>query len=188
MAGRRISILQRLLCVAFVLLSEGCVKADVPRAQPDGDAPRAANRMDCSQIFGSAYHSSEERTWFDSNCISWPAFKAADPAPGTVPSAPDAACQSVAGRPYASDQERQWFLTNCIGRVSTTPPSPAQSATTGPDRTNCDEIRGTPYRSDAERDWYLRNCPTVQQPPQAVASNAPPPINIISQQPFPPFR
>jgi hypothetical protein len=190
MAGRRISKVQWLLAAtAAVLLSAGCVKADVPSPKPPGEesAP-LANRMDCGKIYGSAYHSPEERAWFETNCISWPAFRSADPPPGAAPSAADASCQSVAGRPYASDQERQWFLTNCVGRASAAPGSAGQAANSGPDRASCDEIRGTPYRSDAERAWYLRSCPTIQQPPQPVASNPPLPLNILSQQPFPPGR
>jgi hypothetical protein len=185
MRGGRIFIIARLLGAALLLLSTGCVKAEVLRHQAEDASPPVANRMDCNKVYGTAYHSPEERQWFEGNCMSWPAFRAADPAPAAAPSSPDAACQSVAGRPYASDQERLWFLTNCVGRASTTAQGSSVPTAAGPDRTSCDEVRGTPYRSDAERAWYIRTCPPPPPQTQPVASNPPPPFGIVPQQPFP---
>ena len=174
--------------VAGALLAVACAGPQVARPTGQDQGPPVANRMDCGQIYGTAYHSPEERGWFEGNCMSWPAFSAADPAPAQVPSAPDAACLSIAGRPYSSDQERQWFLANCIGRVPLpgAPGSPAPQAAAGPDRTNCNEIRGTAYRSDSERAWFLQNCPAAPAPApapaqQPVASNAPAGIGTAPQ-------
>jgi hypothetical protein len=146
--GGKTLLLAQFAAAALTILAAACVKPDVLRADPPVAASTSPipNRTECDQIFGTAYHSPEERDWFEANCTTWPAFSAPD---GPAPSA-----QNQVGPSQA-----------------TTTPATA----IGPDRTNCNEIRGTAYRSDTERSWYLRTCfltptavPTTPRPPASV--------------------
>jgi len=168
------------LLVAFTLLVASCVKPESTVPEPTPTPDPVANRQDCGQIYGSPYHSEEERDWFMSNCLKWPYFSAPDPpappasatdAPPGTPGSPQTSlppgtpgdrtnCNEIRGTPYRSDTERLWYLSNCQGASPQggLPPS-GPTAAPGPDRTDCNAIRGTPYQSDAERAWFRQNCP-----------------------------
>jgi hypothetical protein len=162
-----------ILCIA-ASLATACIGVTEFEAVPE-PTPMPPDRMDCGEIFGSAFRSQDERDWFVANCSAWEqaTLGAIEPAPPAAPGAPTGApaqpppaqaqppappagehprCAQMRGQPYANAADRAWFLANCTG--SATQPS----FDPGPDRFSCDEIRGTRYRSGNERSWYLQNC------------------------------
>jgi hypothetical protein len=159
-----------------MVLTAGCVKlgesSELPLAAVEA-TPVPGDRINCSEILGTAFRSDNERQWFMDNCSKWPLVKVADegaPAPGqTQAPAEPPECAQIRGKPYESNQQRNWYLQNCnqgssAPRAGTTPtPSSQQNqqqtqTTGGPDRTDCNAIRGTAYRSAGERTWYIQNC------------------------------
>jgi hypothetical protein len=158
-----------------LLLVAGCVKSGSAQLQVDlleaenADTP---DRADCAEIYGTAFRSETERTWFEENCSRWPLVDVPETRPSTPPPANNSArnrdeasptpqagdrqnCDEIRGTRYRSAAERSWYQENCGAN---------QQQSSGPDRTNCNEIRGTTYRSHAERAWFQANCGAGSSP------------------------
>lgn len=161
--------------ITYVLVLNADGTRTVEKAGTGAQAPQ--DRTNCDEIYGTAYRSDSERTWFTDNCSAWSKAVGEVPEPSAAPtpqrsqpnpqpSSPPPAgrdCNQIRGTPYRSAAERDWYLANCIGDQN------QQTATAAGDRSDCNQIRGTPYRSDAEREWYGANCLGLQQ----VASSGP---------------
>jgi hypothetical protein len=166
-----------LLLLPLALLTVACAAYEPPKGSVRSPGRETGMRQDCNAILGTAFHSLEERGWFEQNCSRWPAAVLAivPPAPqGGQPAAlgvqqivandsPD--CAAVRGKPYSSEAQRQWFLTNCLRPDPPSAPTPATrpvpSPTVAPRATNgplCEALRRSPNPSDAERRWYFTNC------------------------------
>jgi hypothetical protein len=180
---------QRLLILSFgaftVLLCAGCLKLGESSELRLAPEPTSVpfDRISCLEIFGTAFRSEAEQSWYNENCNKWPLVKVASEAPA-APGAPAAPiseppeCASIRGKPYESSQQRNFYLQNCNGQPAQAgltsaqpgqPPQTQQQTAGGSDRTDCNAIRGTPYRSNSERTWYIQNCGQTTSAPPVTA-------------------
>ncbi len=147
------------------VLSLGCSVSLKSSTAPSAALPRSAvvaDRNSCEEMFGTAFKSPAERTWFEQNCSRWPLVDV--PQTAVLTTAPEPAeCAQQRGKPYTSDQQRQFFLQNCMGQV-TAPAAVANAVAQTNADPNCSALRGRAYSSDAERAWFLQNC--LGQPAQ----------------------
>jgi hypothetical protein len=177
------------LVLPLMALAAACTSYDPPKRDVSALSKlETGTRQDCNTILGTAFHSQEEREWFEQNCSKWPAVAlaqvpaAAPPPPGQpAPGQPAPAggttiqgetpeCAAMRGRPYSSEQQRTWFLQNCIRPevpAAPVPNPPAAAVRPGvvqptpvvnANAAVCDTLRRSPYVTDEQRRWYFTYC------------------------------